>query len=124
MYGWTLHGQQQQRGTQFQSQGRKGPAGERPKGGLKEAVRDRSAQDHEFAKDDAAPGQEPEPGAYPASRMVDGDQDNTPGSPAADKVDWDEIVQPERAVQGEDRKAEQRRRQASGQDAGSDDGDL
>ena len=119
MFGWTLHGQQQQKGTQFQSQGRP----EAARDGLPEAVRDRSAQDHESAKDDAAPGKEPEPGAYPASRMVDGDEDNVPNAPAETKIDWDDIVQPERAVQTGDREADRRRRQASAPDASASQGD-
>lgn len=82
---WTRHAQQQQRGVQFRPQ-RDAPP---------EAVEDRSAQDHEHAvvavsaPVDAvtaadAPG-DPGAGNYPASRLQDGDSDNTPGAPAYKK---------------------------------------
>lgn len=80
---WTRHAQQQQRGVQFRPQ-RDAPP---------EAVKDRAAQDHEHAVvavsapvDAAAepageaPG-DPGAGNYPASRLQDGDSDNTPGAP-------------------------------------------
>ena len=89
---WTRHKQQQQRGVQFK------PQDDAPQ----EAVKDRSAQDHEQAvvavsqPEDGEPGPgEPAPGSYPASRMQDGDSDNTPSAPEP-TVDWDAVVQPER----------------------------
>lgn len=83
---WTRHKQQQQRGVQFK------PQDDAPQ----EAVKDRSAQNHEQAVVAVSPPEagEPAPGDYPASRMQDGDSDNTPSAPAP-TVDWDELVQPE-----------------------------
>lgn len=58
-----------------------------------EAIRDRSAQDHEQA--DIESGGEPRPGLYPADAIEDRESDITPeaGDP---HVDWDNRVQPER----------------------------
>ena len=88
---WTRHKQQQQRGVQFK------PQDDAPK----DAVKDRSAQDHEQAVVAVSPPEDgqpepgrPKPGDYPASRMQDGDADNTPSAPEP-TVDWDEVVQPE-----------------------------
>ena len=80
---WTLHRQQQQCGAQLRNKARQ--PGEVPK----EAVADRAAQDHEHA------GGRPRPGDYPADRIEDRDQDITPSAPEP-RVDWDEVVQPER----------------------------
>ena len=54
----------------------------------REAAADRAAQDHEQA------GEELQPGDYPASKLPNRDDDNTPtaGDP---RVQWDEVVQPE-----------------------------
>lgn len=82
---WTRHKQQQQRGVQFRPQGDAPP----------EAVEDRSAQDHEHAVVAVGPPVELPPGGYPASRLQDGDADNTPSAPDP-HVDWDQVVQPER----------------------------
>ena len=84
---WKLFRQQQQRGAQLHA---------RPGDAPKEAVADRSAQDHEAA------GQQKRPEAgYPASREQnrDGD-DNTPTAPQP-HADWDEQVQPERAPEAQ-----------------------
>lgn len=89
---WHRHKQQQQRGVQFRPQ---------PGSAPEEAVRDRSAQDHEHAVVAVSPPSEPAPGTYPASRMQDGEADNTPSAPDP-HVDWDQVVQPEQ--QGADRK--------------------
>ena len=107
MEGWIMHRQEQQRGAQFQSQdkGRNGaPA---------DAVKGREAQDHEFAKADAAPGGEPEAGDYPASAMPHGHADNTPTAPTDREtaVRWDDVVQPERDTRPNDDAAERQRRE-------------
>ena len=87
----------QQRGVQFR------PQDDAPQ----EAVKDRAAQDHERAvvavSGPGEPGR-PKPGDYPASRLQDGDADNTPSAPEP-TVDWDEVVQPEQQ-QGKTGKAD------------------
>ena len=83
---WTRHRQQQQRGAQFPARGRR--AGAAPA----EATRDREAQLHDRAESASAEGGLG-PGAYPASPIENKRQD-TP--PAAARVEWDEVVQPER----------------------------
>ena len=83
---WTLLRQQQQRGVQLPEDKRR--PGEAPA----EATEDRAAQDHEHA------GGEPGAGRYPASRIEDREGDVTPDAPEP-SVDWDEVVQPEKAKQ-------------------------
>ena len=83
---WTLLRQQQQCGAQLHNKAR------RPEEVPREAVADRAAQDHEQA------GETLPPGDYPADRIEDRDQDNTPSAPDPD-VDWDEVVQSERQEQ-------------------------
>ena len=80
---WMLHRQQQQCGAQLPKRQRQ--LGEAPA----EAVEGREVQDHEQA------GETLQPGDYPASPLEDRDQDNTP-SAAKPRVQWDEVVQPER----------------------------
>lgn len=82
---WTLHRQQQQCGAQVRQ------PGEAPR----EAVRGRTAQDHEQA------GGMPGPGESPASRIEDREGDNTPSAPDDPGPDWDAVVQPERQRRGE-----------------------
>ena len=83
---WTLHQQQQHRGAQLHArQGKARQAGEAPR----EATRDRAAQEHDRAGDQAL-----QPGEYPASPVEHRDQDITPGAPEA-AVEWDDVVQPE-----------------------------
>lgn len=107
---WNRHKQQQQRGVQFR------PQGNAPS----DAIKDRSAQDHEHAVVAVSPPREPgagvaadapQAGEYPASRMQDGHSDpatglRTGGTPFApdSRAEWDQVVQPEQ--QGTDRKAE------------------
>jgi hypothetical protein len=83
---WTLFRQQQQCGAQMPARtDRERRLGQAPG----EATRDRAAQDHEQA------GETLPPGGYPASRIEDRDQDNTPTAPEP-SVEWDDVVQPER----------------------------
>jgi hypothetical protein len=90
---WTLHRQQQQCGAQVRQ------PGEAPR----EAVRGRTAQDHEQA------GGMPGPGESPASDIAHRDQDpstglrtgNAPSAPDDPAPDWDDVVQPERQRRGE-----------------------
>lgn len=96
---WTMHSQQQQKGAQLPRR----PSRSRAQA-PDEAVRGRGAQDHEFADQDAAPGAQPKPGAYPASSLPNSTGDNTPTAPdRRDKaVEWDDIVQPRRMEQGKE----------------------
>jgi hypothetical protein len=89
---WTLHRQQQQCGAQLHSRsGKARQPGEAPD----EAVRGREAQDHEQA------GGAPQAGESPASEIARRDQDNTPSAPGDPRVEWDDVVQPERQRRGE-----------------------
>jgi len=81
---WTFLRQQQQRGAQLPDRARR--SGEAPA----EATEGRAAQDHEHA------GGKPGHGNYPASRIEDREGDNTPSAPEP-HVEWDEVVQPEKA---------------------------
>ena len=83
---WTLFRQQQQCGAQLHNKARQ--PGEVPA----EAAEGRAAQDHEQA------GGTPQAGDYPASPLEDRDRDITPSAPAP-RVQWDEVVQPERRRQ-------------------------
>jgi hypothetical protein len=83
---WTVLRQQQQRGVQLPEDKRR--LGEAPA----EATEDRAAQDHEHA------GGDPGPGNYPASRIEEREGDVTPTAPEP-SVEWDEVVQPEKAKQ-------------------------
>lgn len=84
---WTLHKQQQHRGAQFPAGDRKiRQAGEAPD----EATRDRAAQEHDKAGDQAL-----DAGEYPASRLEKRDGDITPRAPGDAPVNWDDVVQPE-----------------------------
>lgn len=112
MQVWTIHMQQQQKGAQFQAQG-KGD------GAPADAVNNRAAQDHDSAKADAAPGAEPEPGDYPASAMPHGRGDNSPDAPTDASRDWDDVVQPEQRPAparqaSEDAEALRQRREQAG----------
>jgi hypothetical protein len=80
MIVWTLHLQQQQCGAQVRQ------PGEAPR----EAVRGREGQDHEQA------GGAPQPGESPASEIAHRDKDNTPSAPDDPRVEWDDVVQPQR----------------------------
>jgi hypothetical protein len=80
---WTLHKQQQHRGAQLHARSRQ--AGQAPS----EATRDRAAQEHDRAGDQAL-----QPGEYPASPIEHRDQDITPDAPEPQAA-WDEVVQPE-----------------------------
>ena len=82
---WHHIPQQQQRGAQLDRSGKDAPPAD--------AVAGREAQDHEQAGGDPRSG--PGPGRYPASRIEDREQDNTPDDPDP-RVEWDEVVQPER----------------------------
>ena len=86
---WTFLRQQQQRGAQLHARDRQ--MGEAPA----DAVADRSAQEHDRAADPAQPGD------YPTTRVEDREGDITPSAPEA-AVDWDEVVQPERADETDD----------------------
>lgn len=86
---WIIMPQQQQCGAQL-------PARERGKA-PREAVRDRSAQDHEQAGE---MGKVPE-GRYPASRLQDRPGDNTPGAPKPVHPDWGTLSKPERRPTGD-----------------------
>ena len=93
---WTLFRQQQQRGAQLHARPDKvAQPGEVPG----EAVKNRAAQDHEQA------GGAMQPGESPASPTENRDQDNTPSAPDPSAPDsdaeWDRVVQPQRAPQGE-----------------------
>lgn len=90
---WTLHRQQQQRGSQVR----------RPGEAPREAVTDREAQDHEQAAQDASGGA-PQAGEAPASDITHRDQDNTPSAPDP-HVEWDDVVQPARVL-GRQRRGE------------------
>lgn len=79
---WTHHQQQQQRGAQMHARDRKP---RQPGAAPGEAVRDRSAQDHESA------GGSAQPGDYPAS-PVENRRERAPGEAAPA---WDDVVQPE-----------------------------
>ncbi len=99
---WTMHRQQQQKGAQIQRGKSGAPA---------EAVRGREAQDHDAARQDAAPGEPPlPPGAYPASSLPNSKGDKTPSVPddGDPSSDWDNVVQPEQA---EDARAPHLRRE-------------
>ena len=86
---WKLFQQQQQRGAQLPGEQRQRRAGEVPA----EAVEGREGQDHEQA------GEQPRPEAgYPASELANRDDDITPTA-REPEVDWDEVVQPEKAPQ-------------------------
>jgi hypothetical protein len=87
---WTLHKQQQHCGAQLHARsGKARQAGEAPG----EATRDRAAQDHDRAGDQAL-----QAGDYPASPLEHGGRDNTPAAPEG-QVEWDEVVQPRRQDQ-------------------------
>ena len=90
---WRLHRQQQQRGAQLPREKRS------PGGAPDEAIADRSAQDHEQA------GETLPPGEYPTDRIEDRDGDNTPSAPDAE-VDWDEVVQPAKEPESQQRQGE------------------
>ena len=79
---WTILKQQQQRGAQIPNPG-KAPA---------EAVKGRAAQDHEQAAG------APQADESPASRLEHREGDNTPSAPDDEdkRIEWDEVVQPER----------------------------
>ena len=84
---WTLHRQQQQCGAQLHARpGKVRQPGEAPD----EATRGREAQDHEQA------GGAPQAGESPASEIAHRDQDNTPSAPDDPRVEWDDVVQPQR----------------------------
>ena len=91
---WTLHKQQQHCGAQLHARsGKARQAGE----ASGEATRDRAAQEHDRAGDNAL-----QPGEYPASPIEHRDQDNTPTAPKAPAAGWDEVVQPERRPEWDD----------------------
>jgi hypothetical protein len=86
---WKIMPQQQQRGAQFEHRTRGGaPA---------EAVKDRAAQEHDRADQDASGGKPSRPPVYPAGRLQDEEGDNTPSTPEAE-VEWDDVVQPPHGV--------------------------
>jgi hypothetical protein len=85
----TRHRRQQRRGAQNRSR----EHGEPPA----EAVKDRSAQAHDRADQDASPENAPKPPVYPAGRLEDETGDNTPSAPDP-RVEWDDVVQPPRGV--------------------------
>ncbi len=88
---WTFLKQQQQRGAQLPARDKARQQGEAPD----DATRDRAAQDHEEAAG------APQSGAdYPASAPENRSGDNTPSAPDA-RVEWDEVVQPERPPERE-----------------------
>jgi len=58
-----------------------------------EAVKDRSAQEHDRADQAVSPGETPKPSVYPAGRLEDEEGDDTPSAPNP-HVDWDDVVQP------------------------------
>jgi hypothetical protein len=74
---WHRLPEQQQRGVQLDNRV------------PKDAVKDRAAQDHEFA------GGDPGAGLYPSGPIERRKGDNTPDDPQPE-VEWDERVQPER----------------------------
>ena len=85
---WTLFTPQQQRGAQLHNRSEKDTqSGEAPS----EAIDHRAAQENEL------PGSTAAKGGYPASRLQDRPGDNTP-SAGDPRVEWDDIVQPERAL--------------------------
>ena len=102
MMFWARHRQQQQCGAQLHNKPRQ--AGEVPK----EAAEGREAQDHEQA------GEVLQPGDYPASAIENRGQDETPSAPDDPRVEWDEVVQPERQQQAGETELEQDER---GEDA-------
>lgn len=86
--------QQQQRGSQ--------DGARRPGAAPEEAVEDRSAQDHDYADLDTSPDGQPRQDIdYPADSVPDRKGDITP-SVAHPKVDWDDVVQPERSRHPDD----------------------
>jgi hypothetical protein len=85
---WTLFTPQQQRGAQLHNRTEEAT---KPGDAPKEAVDDRAAQEHEL------PGSTAPKGGYPASRLQDRTGDNTP-SAGDPRVEWDDIVQPQRQV--------------------------
>ena len=89
---WIHFRQQQQRGAQLHA---RGETPRQPGEAPKEAVDGREAQDHDRADLDASGGRAPRTADYPASDIAHRDQDNTPTAPDA-RVDWDDVVQPER----------------------------
>ena len=97
---WTFLKQQQQRGAQLHARpGAKDEArragGEAPA----EAVAGREVQDHDYADLDVSGSTEPMRGIdYPATNPPAREGDITPTAPDAEdkRVDWDEVVQPER----------------------------
>jgi hypothetical protein len=82
---WTWLRQQQQRGAQLPP---------------REAVKDRAAQKNDEADQQVSGETAAEP-VYPAGRLEDQPGDNTPSAPDP-HVNWDEVVQPERAPEQED----------------------
>ena len=91
---WTLHKQPQHCGAQLPERERARRPGEPPAA----ATRDRAAQEHDRAGDTL------QPGAYPASPIEHRDHDTAPTAPGdpstglrtGTRVEWDEVVQPER----------------------------
>ena len=85
---WHRLPEHQQRGAQL------GNRGARPSA---DAVAGREVQDHDYADIQTSPTGEPARGIdYPSDPVERRKQDITPDDPHP-RVDWDEVVQPERA---------------------------
>jgi hypothetical protein len=93
---WRWLTQQQQRGAQLHPGDARRPAAEGSGKAPAEAVEGREVQGHRYADLQVSPDGEPQRGIdYPATDVSDRQGDITP-SAGEPKVNWDDVVQPER----------------------------
>ena len=95
---WTFLRQQQQRGAQFPNGGPNAAKPRQADEAPREAVAGREAQDHDYADLAVSDGEPRRDIDYPATNPPERSGDITPSAPDAEdkRVEWDEVVQPER----------------------------
>jgi hypothetical protein len=95
---WRWLRQQQQRGAQLHRRDARRSATEESGKAPAEAVQGREVQDHDYADLQVSSDGQPQRGIdYPATNVSERRGDITPGA-GEPQVNWDDVVQPERAT--------------------------